>query len=112
MNYKKGKILIDDQDISLISLSSLRQNISLVTQETNLFNDTVRSNIQYGKLDATFEEIKKAAQEAGATNFINELPNGFDTIIGESGIKLSGGQRQRIAIARALLKNAPILFTR
>ncbi len=109
-NNQKGEILIDGQNINNVSLASLRQNIALVTQDTMLFNDTIMSNIKYGNLNASGEKVEKAAKEAGAIDFINELPNQFSTIIGESGIKLSGGQRQRIAIARALLKNAPILF--
>jgi len=106
----KGKIFIDNQDINEFSLSSLRKNISLVTQETSLFNDTIEANIKYGKLNASRKEVEKVAKEAGAIEFIDKLPNGLDTVIGESGIKLSGGQRQRVAIARALLKNAPILL--
>ena len=108
-NYS-GKILIDDQNIQECSLKSLRSNIGLVTQETMLFNDTIESNIKYGNLKASQEDVKKAALEAGVSDFVNSLPNKFQTIIGESGIKLSGGQRQRISIARAILKNAPILL--
>ena len=106
----KGSIFIDNQDISQFSLSSLRQNISLVTQETTLFNDTIEANIKYSKLDASRKEVMKVAEEAGAIEFIEKLPLGFDTMIGERGQKLSVGQKQRIAIARALYKNPPILI--
>ena len=109
INYK-GNILIDDQDISHFSLSSLRKNIGLVTQETILFNDSIEDNIKYGNLNATLEEVERAADEAGVNDFANLLPKKLKTIVGESGIKLSGGQRQRVAIARAILKNAPILL--
>ena len=108
-NYK-GEILIDDQNTKHFSLSSLRKNIGLVTQETMLFNDSIEANIKYGNLNATSVEIEKAAEEAGVNEFANSLSHKLQTIVGESGIKLSGGQRQRIAIARAIIKNAPILF--
>ena len=92
------------------TISSLRKQIALVTQETVLFNDTVRHNIAYGKPEATDAEIEEAAMIAFAHDFIRELPNGYDTIVGERGIFLSGGQRQRLAIARAVLVNAPVLI--
>jgi len=106
----RGKISIDSIDCSEISLKSLRELISIVPQDSFLFNDTIKNNIQFGKLNASMEEIKAAAKKANADNFINNLTNRYDTEIGERGMKLSGGQRQRISIARAMLKNSPILI--
>ena len=105
-----GAVLWDAQDLRDAKISSLRQQIALVTQETVLFNDTVRHNIAYGKPDATDAEIQEAATIALAHDFIREMPEGYDTIVGERGIFLSGGQRQRLAIARAILVNAPVLI--
>jgi subfamily B ATP-binding cassette protein MsbA len=105
-----GAIYWDDTDLRDAKLVSLKKQIALVTQETVLFNDTIRYNISYGKPDATDEEIAEAARIAFAEDFIKELPNGYDTMVGERGIFLSGGQRQRIAIARAVLVNAPVLI--
>ena len=104
-----GEITIDSQNIAEVAQASLREQIAYVPQEPLLFHRSVRENIAYGRPDATDDDIKKAAKKAGALEFINGLADGFDTIVGERGIKLSGGQRQRIAIARALLKDAPIL---
>ncbi len=106
----QGAIRIDGRDIRDLKLESLRRNIGIVAQDTFLFNDTVANNIRYGRHGATDEEVRQAARDALAEEFILALPEGYDTIIGERGLKLSGGQRQRIAIARALLKNAPILI--
>jgi subfamily B ATP-binding cassette protein MsbA len=100
-------VLWDGIDIRDATISSLRKQIALVTQETVLFNDTVRHNIAYGKPEASDTEIEEAALIAFAHDFIRELPEGYDTIVGERGIFLSGGQRQRLAIARAILVNAP-----
>lgn len=105
-----GEVLWDDIDLRDATLSSLRHQIALVTQETVLFNDTVRHNISYGRPDATDEEVQEAARIAFAHDFIQELPRGYDTVVGERGIFLSGGQRQRLAIARAILVNAPVLI--
>ena len=106
----KGSIKIDDTDIRDLTLESLRDNIGIVQQDVYLFSGTVKDNIRYGKEDATDEEILRAAELAGATEFINDLPFGMDTHIGERGVKLSGGQKQRISIARVFLKNPPILI--
>lgn len=106
----KGEIRVDDDNIKNLTIDSLRDNIGIVQQDVYLFSGTVKDNIRYGKEDATDEEIIKAAELAGATEFIKDLPEGFDTYIGERGIKLSGGQKQRISIARVFLKNPPILI--
>jgi len=105
-----GRILIDGMDIRDLTIESLRAMIGIVTQQTILFNDTVRNNIAYGNIGQPFAEVVKAAEAAYAHGFIQNLPQGYDTMIGEQGVKLSGGERQRISIARALLKNAPVLI--
>ena len=105
-----GRILIDGQDISQVTLNSLRQSIGIVQQDVYLFSGTVRDNIAYGRPGASEEEIREAAQMAGAEDFILQLPDGYDSYIGERGVKLSGGQKQRISIARVFLKNPKILI--
>ena len=105
-----GSIKVDGKDIRDYSLTSLRNLMGIVTQEVILFDDTVKNNIAYGVDNYSDKQIERAANLANATQFIKELPNGFNTIIGERGMFLSGGQRQRISIARAILKNPPILI--
>ena len=109
-DVNNGRILIDGRDIREVTISSLRGQIGIVTQQTILFNDTVKNNIAYGDIDKSEAEIVAAAKAANAHDFITNLPNGYDTVIGEQGAKISGGERQRISIARALLKDAPILI--
>ena len=106
----EGEILIDGRPIQSVTLASLRRQIGIVTQQTILFNDTVRNNIRYGSPGKSEEEIIQAARAAYAYDFIERLPEKMDTLIGEQGVRLSGGERQRISIARALLKDAPILI--
>lgn len=105
-----GRILVDDSDVRDVTISSLRSQVGIVTQETVLFNDTVRNNIAYGQPHVPMKEVEAAARAALAHDFIKALPSGYDTVIGERGVRLSGGERQRLAIARALLKNAPVLI--
>jgi ATP-binding cassette subfamily B protein len=107
---QSGNITLDGLDLKEINLVDLRQNIGLVSQDVYLFHGTAKENISYGTSDISFDEIINAAKLAEAHHFIEKLPNGYDTIVGERGQKLSGGQRQRLSIARALLKNPPILI--
>ena len=109
-SIESGKILIDGLEISQISLESLRRNIGIVQQDVFLFNASIRDNILYGRLDATDEEIVEAAKRANIHDYICSLDNGYDTVIGERGVRLSGGQKQRLCIARVFLKNPPILI--
>ena len=109
-NLKHGAIFIDDQNINNINLNSLRKEISLVSQDVILFDDTIKSNILYGNASASDDEIINACKFAAAQDFIEKLPNKYETIIGENGIKLSGGQKQRLSIARAILKNSSIIL--
>ena len=107
---ESGNIFVDDKNIKDVTMSSLRKNIGIVAQDVYLFSGTVRENLLYGKMDATEEQMIEAARQAGAHDFIEGLPDGYDTYIGERGLKLSGGQKQRLSIARVFLKNPPILL--
>ncbi|HFN0071967.1 TPA: ABC transporter ATP-binding protein, partial [Streptococcus pneumoniae] len=109
-DYDKGQILIDGKDIKEISTESLFDKVSIVFQDVVLFNQSVMENIRIGKQDASDEEVKRAAKLANCTDFIEKMDKGFDTVIGENGAELSGGERQRLSIARAFLKDAPILI--
>jgi subfamily B ATP-binding cassette protein MsbA len=106
----EGKILWDGKDLREIKLESLRSHIGVVTQETILFHDSIQKNIAYGRPGATFCDVQEAAKGAFAKEFIDNTPQGFNTLVGDRGVKLSGGQRQRLAIARALLKDPPLMI--
>ena len=107
---KSGEILIDHQSIYKTSIKSLRNKISLVSQETTLFDDTIKNNILYARQNASEKDLEKVAKDSFAYEFIEELPDKFNTIIGENGLRLSGGQKQRLSIARAMLKQSPIIL--
>ena len=109
-NVTSGKIKFDDQVINNLTLNSLRKEISLVSQDTTLFDDTIRNNIAYANLDASIEEITEAAKKSYASEFIEKMPDKYETIIGENGLRLSGGEKQRISIARAMLKKSSIIL--
>mgnify|MGYP001982345300 CR=1 FL=1 len=109
-NINSGKIEIDGQSVNDVKINSLRNVISLVSQDTTLFDDTIKNNISYANLDATEKEIIEAAKLSNCEEFINELPEKYETIIGENGIRLSGGEKQRLSIARAMLKESKIIL--
>ncbi len=106
---ERGEVLIDEQNIATVTQESLRQAIAVVQQDISLFHRSILENLRYGRPDASDDEVRHAADVARCTEFIHMLPDGFDTIVGERGTKLSGGQRQRLAIARAFLRQAPII---
>ena len=110
IHLSKGEITIDNQPINSITIESLRDKISLVSQETTLFDDTILNNIKYANENATSDEIYEVAKLSNAHEFINKLPNKYDTLIGENGLRLSGGEKQRISIARAMIKKSPIIL--
>ena len=109
-NVTAGDIKIDDQSINNLSINSLRKEISLVSQDTTLFDDTIKNNIAYANLNATDEEIIEVAKKSFASEFIEKSPDGYNTLIGENGLRLSGGEKQRISIARAMLKKSSIIL--
>jgi ATP-binding cassette subfamily B protein len=109
-DVESGEILLDGKEIHTLTLESVRRNIGIVQQDIYLFNDSMKENIRYGRLDATDAEIIEAARRANIHDYIMSLPNGYDTNIGERGVRLSGGQKQRLSIARVFLKNPPILI--
>ncbi len=109
-DVQEGAVTIDGVDVRRYRLAALRAQIGLVTQHTFLFNDSIRANIAYGSMEKSLDQVIAAARLANAHDFVTRLPQGYDTVIGEQGVRLSGGERQRVAIARAMLKNAPILI--